>query len=299
MLLRSLKQRVETRTSRNVTMRSAGRQEMVEALQRGHVMEAVLREDRRQEQERMSMGEYTHVSSLIGMCPRQHALAFESGVPIFKKVTGGHRVMWIIGKAVEKHIRTQFINGSPGTLYGGWHCNCGRWSVSGLHREVVTPCLKCGGLPEHYHELPMYDHSNKIVGSPDLPFIHNRKIIIGEIKSVRPEDFDTMERPIGNHVFQAAAYRRLYKLNGFEVDDLVSIVYCTKRFRFGTPYKEFHEDVSVEQWETQMDRAWELAGQFSEYQENRRLPSRVICNTPQQTRARNCPMIAQCFGRNG
>ena len=61
---------------------------------------------------------YTHVTSLIGLCPRQHRIAVEHEIQVTESVTGGHQVMWAIGRAVETHVRKQIIDAGRASVFG-------------------------------------------------------------------------------------------------------------------------------------------------------------------------------------
>lgn len=254
-------------------------------------------QDRLPEMRRLGQPGYVHVSSLIGFCPRRSYLAAESDQRISQSVTGGHRVMWRIGRAVEAHVREQFIHGNRINVFGIWRCLCGHVTHQG-HYPVDRRCERCGDPAEHYHELPLFDHEARVVGNPDLLFRFGQKLAVLEIKSMNKKQWDDLAAPLGDHVFQAVSYARLLRHNRYPTRREVSIVYITKDFRYGSPYKEFHVDSENPRLTGMVDAAFAQARRFHEFQQQGLVPPRELCVSLDGPLARECPMVAPCFNRS-
>lgn len=234
-------------------------------------------QDRLPERERVGGNAegYMHMSSLIATCSRKEILAAQhSGTEQYRNVTGGHRLVWAYGRAAEKHVRGQFIAATGGNLYGRWKCVCGHTEALGWGTDIIgMSCNRCTGPVEHYHEEPIYDHERKIVGNADMPFsVGNDWLVIGECKSMNKVDWDKLEAPLNDHVLQAATYRRLYQNAGWKVHDKVVVLYAVKEFKFGSPYKEFHVDVSSGMMETQVDDILALGEEIAVARAARSIP---------------------------
>ncbi len=110
-------------------------------------------------------GHYTHVSSLIGACSRMHALAAMDDRTIRETVTGGHRVMWAIGRHVEKHIRQQYLLSTNRR----WRSVAGNASASSLSTSVIIRQALLPSLPaglDQYHEYTLFRSRQLDQGQP-------------------------------------------------------------------------------------------------------------------------------------
>lgn len=237
-----------------------------------------------------------HLSSLIDICPRQYALAVQHEVDIRSAVTGAHKVMWKVGRAVESHVRNEFIEGcNYRTVVGTWRCMCGQQTHNGLAPLNAVPCTRCGVHPMIYDELTLVDQSYQICGNPDLLFYHRGKLYVVEIKSMVAHQFDSLTSPLGNHVFQASGYRRLAEINGFEVAPEVILLYTRKDFKYGSPYKQFNVNVDRTNYDRILDAAWESAELVKDSVDNGYIPERTLCSSATCSRAKKCPVVAKCF----
>lgn len=252
-------------------------------------------QDRVPEKVRAMEPGYVHVSSMVGFCGRQLALLRREERPLFRSVTGGHRVMWRIGRAVESHIREQFINSrNRSGILGNWTCACGGSVRRGAFSPVAR-CEVCNQPLNVYGEFTLADRDAKIVGNPDLLFEWQKSVVVVEIKSMNPEQWEKLTAPLGDHIFQAGMYHDLLKANGFTPNKDVVFIYCTKQFKYGSPYKEFHVDVSVPSLTAQRQAIREQVKETMQHIEAGTLPPRTLCASHTSSMAKTCPMVAQCF----
>lgn len=253
-------------------------------------------EDRAPEKSRKGRPGFLHVSSLIGMCARAQVLSVLHGVEVHEAVTGQHRVMWKFGRAVEAHVRDTVIRAKNyADVYGVWKCVCGRTEETGFFNRTRI-CNTCKGKLDVYGELTLYDQEAGIVGNPDLLMRHNGPFVIKEIKSITGDDWNKLEAPLGDHVFQAAMYHHLMKKNGHPVYDEVVIFYTSKHFtKWGSPYKEFHVNVATPHIQQQVTDAVALALSVKVGNAQRAAPPRTVCTVETCTRAKNCPAMNLCF----
>lgn len=253
--------------------------------------------DKKPETSRIGKPGYTHVSSLIGGCVRQYVLATRFNVKILESVTGGHRVMWKIGRAVETHVRDSFLEGTGRQgVYGRWKCQCGKVDHLGLY---PSRGCNCQNEPLKYVEPVLLDEEAKIIGSPDMTLILGNFFFVPvEVKSMNKDDFDDLTAPLPDHIAQAASYRRLYQLQGRRVHDKVIIIYTKKEFKWGSPYKEFHVDCTTDLVQgivnTMVDKATSIATSVAASV----TPERHICQSAANPIAKRCPVAHLCFGMN-
>lgn len=253
-------------------------------------------QDRVPERTRSSIPGYMHVSSLVDMmCPRQYAILIREDRPVFRSVTGGHRVMWNIGRGVESHIRTQYLRGVRRRgVFGRWTCPCGDADRKGFYAPDFK-CSTCSKTASIYKELTVFDPEAKIVGNPDLILEHQKRLVVVEVKSMSAKQWDELERPLGNHIFQAGMYRHLLTLEGYQTHTHVSILYCTKDFKWGSPYKEFHVDASTPERVRTFEAARDYARNLAAHAAAGTLPPRERCETTTSKQAQSCPVVASCF----
>ena len=245
--------------------------------------------DRRPEKIRGGKG-YIHGSALIGICPRRYALQILSGDTGVRPVREQDRIMWAIGRAVEKHIREQFARAVKRRgVIGLWRCKCGKTKREGPY-SPGEKCGSCGQLLSIYREITLFDHEHRIAGNPDLLYLRpdNHKVRTVEVKSKKRELFDELKAPEPTHIVQASIYRRLGIINHMPMDDKVSIIYGSKDYSFrGTAYKEFHVEPTPD---NQLDAMWNNVRPD--------IPPRLAaCPTTSATMAKQCEQCAACFAR--
>jgi hypothetical protein len=238
---------------------------------------------------------YLHLSSLIGICEREQAISQQHAVPSFSSVSGPMKIIWALGRAVEKHIRNSVIVARQWKLiYGKWHCRCRASSHLGEFPEHRT-CPRCDGLLSIYAEPLLVSHEHGVIGSPDLTLIELGWFLATEIKSMNKEQFDALERPLADHILQACGYRHLYKLMGFPVLDVVHVVYARKDFKFGgsrAVYKEY--PIQAAAWQGQVDAMFAAAARVKASREHGVLPERT-CRATDCARAKECTRMNLCF----
>ena len=242
---------------------------------------------------------YTHVSQLIGFCGRRQALQQETGGTQYPR--SGDRIVWAIGKAVEKHVRDSIINARKfHDLLGDWECLCGDSRYSGLYDREYPVCRKCGTPVNRYAELQLMDHEYKVKGSPDLVLVESLGLLPVEIKSMAGNHFKELEAPKPDHVIQAAAYRQILSNQGYAVHPKVILFYTNKQYQYmpNRVYKEFHVQVDGSRWESQVQEAFATNLENRERILRGELPERV-CENERSILAKDCPVWAACFSEHG
>lgn len=244
---------------------------------------------------------YIHASALIDMCPRQWALMLGQEMRVEETVTGAHRVLWAFGRAVEDHVRSQLISGWRSAVYGNWTCVCGGNRHHGFKpASTAQTCGQCGQVPHIYMEMQIVDDEYRVVGSPDIVVRHEDVWVPVEIKSMNRPDWEDLKKPLAAHVAQAAAYRRLIRdVLGLPVHDDVVVLYCSKDFKWGSPYKEFHVNVGTDIVEARMQALFEKAKSVFDAMAQGTIPEERVCGSPAQPRAKKCAVCGPCFARTG
>jgi len=242
---------------------------------------------------------YMHLSSLIDACMREHAISQQhaGGLKVASTVTGAMRIVWRIGRAVEKHIRTGIIEARDHkAVHGVWKCPCEVTKYLGEYQQGRT-CLICRKPVNRYDEPVLKNDFCRVVGSPDLTLIEMGYYMPVEIKSMNKDQFDKLERPLADHILQGCAYRWMYEQLGYPVMDIVPIVYGRKDFKFGggsmSVYKEFHANYF--DWSGQVESMMTNARMIAQHNEAGTLPDRTLCHTVDCARAKKCQRASLCF----
>ena len=265
--------------------------------ERGLITKMVVAEDSKPEPVR-SMRGYTHVSSLVNFCPRQHAICLQED-HIVRHPVAGDRITWRFGRTAEDHVREQIVSFKKrDAIIGKWSCVCGHTEYEGIFDPEHAQCVRCKKQPLKYGELILLDHEHKVRGSPDIVLIEQDGLLVVEIKNTTKQRFENMNRPLADHVFQAAAYREILKNNGYGVTDNVIIFVVSKDWAF-TPnriYKEFSVRVKDERIEQQVQEAFGRNVVAREAIARGSMPLR-ICGSMGDPLARQCPAVVSCFQR--
>ncbi len=229
--------------------------------------------------------EYTHVSSLVDCCTREHILVRRHEVRAVKNWTGAHRLLFTFGRAAEHHVRTHFIEGvGPERIVGGWKGASGT-----IYEGVGSRTLDA---PATYMELTLIDQELMVTGNPDILFLDSEgRIIVIEIKSTTTLAAE-IENAEGNHILQSILYRDLARRMGYAVSPYTLIFYVSKKFRWGSPYREFWIDATSPTYANMTEQAWRFARTIRD--NPRQLPARV-CADHRCTRAKACPVVTNCF----
>lgn len=263
----------------------------------GFVRRVLETQDNQPNRLRVGLPNYVHASSLVDFCPRQTAIARLEERPLFESVTGGHRVMWEVGRGVEKHIRSQYIRAvNRRGVLGRWRCPCEALTRSGYYSDEAV-CDTCQKPAKTYNELTLFDEDNKISGNPDILIDHDGAVVPVEIKSMVAKSWEELTEPKPDHVLQVSMYGHLLRANNRPTLDTGVIIYCTKDFKFGSPYKEYHVDFTAAAVRMAVARAVADAQAVVSAAAQGILPPRILCPTPTCGKAKRCPVVAGCFNR--
>lgn len=269
----------------------------VDTVEDNFIKNLVEEQDTQSEASRMKEG-YIHASSLLKFCPRAYRIAAVDEVTLTEGVTSAQRVMWMIGRAVEHHVRTQVI-ASIGrkNVYGLWRCHCGDHEYEGVFKEGSF-CRSCAKEALNYYEATAFDHTRRIGGNPDLQLIVGGKRMVVEIKSINKKDFDALLRPQGSHIFQASSYHRILTDSGVDTHPVAAIFYVSKDFSFrGSPYREFHI-TPADTYEV-IDLTYNEVDRLRSSEDGGQLPVRLsACQSISSPTAKACPLAVNCFSRN-
>jgi len=222
--------------------------------------------DRIPEPSRLSEdSEYIHVSSLLDLCPRQYWIARKHKVKLSSSPYSSDRIVWEIGKSLERYIVKQ---------------------LKDYHGEELIKSNRV-----------LFNERYKITGAPDVEIaVGSKVIVIAEIKTINKRDFDKLKKPVTEHVLQAALYKWIYDNSGSDKShDTVILLYVAKDYSRNSPYKEFHVDVNKPVIQSGVEQALELAWELKEAREIDSIPDRWICDRQDCTRSKQCPVSYLCW----
>lgn len=250
---------------------------------------------------------HVHVSSLSGdFCARHYAIAQHEDLQLYETLTGGHKVTFKIGRAVEEHIRDNLIKGvGRENIYAQWTCECQKGKLvpeEGTFRYGLwKPALcKCGKPLDTLEEPAIKDNEHGVSGRPDLVIYKDKTLHITEIKSIKKDStaygpgWDEIAEPLESHIKQNIFYPPLLRSLNLPVSPVVTFVYCTKDFKFGSPYKTFQIDTSEPKYEKIRQELLLEAKQVKDFIDGGPSPPR-ICQSEASKLAKKCPVSFRCF----
>lgn len=248
-------------------------------------------------------GTHTHVSDLVGKCPR--ALALMSHFPethVVDTIRPGVGVTFAIGSAIGDYIvKTALRTFGHAEVYADWSCFCGETHQIGVkddYKDVRCPtCLS--GLVRH-HEFLMQDEEYRITGSVDLVAKIQDALYFTEVKSIAGNGFAGLNRAMPDHVSQVLLYWWLARRLGYSVHSTVSILYVNKEWTYKSPFREFvieAEDLVDKQHVLQpyLDDALLLVPFKKKEGSLDKLPVRP-CPSKSSPQSKKCVVSAECWG---
>jgi hypothetical protein len=228
-------------------------------------------QDRVPELSRLSEdSEYIHVSSLLDLCPRQYWIARKHRVTLRSSPFSADRIVWEIGKSLERHVVKQL------RAYHG--------------AELVQTNNSLIDDDEYF-----------IVGAPDVEItVDQNTVVIAEVKTMNKTDFDKLKSPIADHILQVALYQWLFNKvigsQGFRrAHDTVIILYVCKDYARNSPYKEFHVNVNTPVVQSGVETALELAAELKDARDKDEIPERWVCDRQDCARSKKCAVSHLCW----
>ena len=246
--------------------------------------------------------ETIHVSSVIrgDWCPRAYLIHSRHMQGQSENVLSQQRIVWIIGRAAEHHVRVQFIKmHGRHRVVGNWTCGCGATEVSGPG-SLTAVCQTCGGPVADYGELLLIDTDRRLSGNPDLVFITSSGgLEIVEIKSIKKDDFDKLFKANPQHVLQCRSYVRLLKSKFPEKKIGGRVLYVAKDYinPRTSPYLEFElTDAMNENADLILDTLNQSVDTTRAHEEQGTYPDRLpVCASMKSPRAKACTACSLCF----
>lgn len=243
-------------------------------------------------------GEYLHVSDLLGKCMRKIALteAFNLSMPS-KFIHEAMALTFAQGVALHDHVKGRMVAGHGDNMYGSWSCKCGAVHVGPTLLKSVKPkvCDVCDTPVTRYHELELRDPDLMVIGSPDITIYLPKHDVYYpiEIKSIKHEEWDALNRAKPDHVLQVLFYWYLLKKLGYRVPSQISVLYVSKGFMFKSPYKEFL--VYPEKNISRLDDYLEEARALKAARSGGEIPPRSFCTSRECREAKDCHVVNLCF----
>jgi len=247
-------------------------------------------------------GGYLHVSDLIGKCIRARALQARYNMqPPPQLLTLSDQFTFAQGDAIHDKAKEIAVRNDPKRAWGKWTCRCKylRHDEPCTFAEVEPEvCPYCKSPVDQYAEVSIFNDDLGVVGNPDL-LMYERAVDahhVNELKSIAPDKYKELVRPLPAHVLQTTAYWQLMKWDGYRLTDRISIGYITKGWQFGStlPLKTFTIKVAPEL--PRLDEYWAFAREYKALvaDPKRALPDRV-CRTRDDTLAKQCNVCGVCF----
>ena len=234
-----------------------------------------------------------HPSQIYYMCPKQTALdtIYPENIPTSTHGPALERIFGI-GHALHEWIQNRWVGRSK-KLIGEWLCRaCGTRTEGSMPEE----CESCGAAwtAITYIEPTLRHEALNIVGHCDGIVLLDEEKYVFEIKTINPDAFDKLKKPLPANYFQVNIYMHLTDI------PRAVILYINKS---NGRLKEFHLERDDSVWSRVRNKiGWvyafmrELRAAHGEipYGTLDAMPS--ACSTPTYWRAERCHQSGPCFG---
>jgi hypothetical protein len=249
-----------------------------------------------------------HVSDLSNFCLRRYILCRQHNIPFnkIKSIPIGTGFTFDIGNKVQDIIFTRVAHFKIEKMIGIWVCPICNTQYDGLKPAACSKCnpphgfnsFKYKELKLHYNITDKKNNVHTITGNIDLPILYadDKTILIHEIKSIKPDDFDTMDAPLPNHQIQLKGYLWLAKKNknkykhlGFKFHTKSGIILYASKLAKVEPFKVFQVNLDIAT-EKIFDK---IEKDLKTFSNRNKLPR--ICQSSYSKKARNCPEVNACW----
>lgn len=244
-------------------------------------------------------GEYTHVSDLVYKCMRMVALAGDLHIPVPTEANWqSMKLIHAMGHASAKYIENIVLNQTD-KIFGYWRCVCGAHRIGPCKKSdlIPDPCGECNQSPSIYDEMTFTNEEYGLIGNCDLAIMEEGDfLLLTELKSISKKQFDDLSDAKPDHKLQLLMYYWMAVQAGYRVHPSLSVFYSCREWMIGNPFKEFM--LPADTAERRVEPMLREATAIKEWRDNDGpIPERTWCNRPEDTRAKNCGMCAECFTR--
>jgi hypothetical protein len=238
-----------------------------------------------------------HVSHILSNCVRQKALGKVLKVPLPSQTLWDRQgVTFAIGNAVGDFVVEKMMR-ADNRVFGTWGCACKATTIEAMQTFAADhKCNECGTGCTNYLELHLKAEDYMLQGHCDLALAWGDKLYLVEVKSTNEKGAnDVKNKAKMDHIIQLVFYMWMAKRAGMAVHDTASILYVKKEWGMGSPYIEhvidYNEKVHL------LDPYLEEAVEYYEFWQSGVLPSRKVCSTMEDNKAKGCMFCHECFAR--
>jgi hypothetical protein len=245
-----------------------------------------------------------HVSDLVDcFCPRKYALCIKNNTPFHVKkwLSVAQSFTFEIGRAFQSIVVSRYKK--AGILIGTWRClSCGR-----KYFGIGDKCPNCSREDLLKYEdttLVLDKYGVDVVGNVDILAVRPpNEIVAVEVKSIKPDSFDTLTEPELMHTRQISLYLWLLKTGAkiackhsniniadYKFNTSSGVVkYCSKTYK-QMPFKTFKVTPNP-QLLAEVESKLRIVKKFTK---DGKIP-KAICTSKSNLMARNCSCRDTCF----
>jgi len=154
---------------------------------------------------------YLRASGLYKVCARRESFLMERpAMRVVEAFSPGRRMNFDVGHALHWWWQNRYL-GPMGRLWGNWFCaRCDKVVTQGLMPKRCPGCNQGYKKVLTYEELSLKDERLKYTAHPDglLVDAPGPPRLLFELKTKKPEGFETLKKPDGEHRIQVHAYMR-------------------------------------------------------------------------------------------
>jgi len=232
-----------------------------------------------------------HISDLVNICPRAVWFARKTGKNFrFKRTYPKPMVLAFTYGILIQNLLAKYSS----YLISKWKCfQCGE-----THYLSYGKSLKCNRknmkLEEYYLNLSRGWFT--LTGSVDALIRVGKQVFIAEIKSIRPEDFDSLEEPLFDHIFQTCGYLWMYNNKFVKKDPAFELFHVSNEKAYIIYFKKDFKKIAIKPYLVDK-KEYNLHHRIPELLKqivSKEIPERT-CRTKLSPNAKKCMFREECF----
>ncbi len=235
-------------------------------------------------------------------CPREEALLDIQGVKVGKGmyIPTALRVTFDMGNAMAKALLEEWV---PDSVVGNWNCRrCGAQRT--MTGKPKPGCTKHEDCIWEYEEVRVMSEQCGASGGIDMLFSAGTpKLLVTELKTINPDEFEKIVAPLPEHRLRTALYLKLWAESNSPYKDQINlhegrVLYCSrgygkKNLDFDGEILPFKEYV-VKRDDDSLSPILKKATQLKVFRDEGKMPA-GICNTALDKAAKQCSSCVACF----
>ncbi|RLC49241.1 MAG: hypothetical protein DRH57_00025 [Candidatus Cloacimonadota bacterium] len=235
---------------------------------------------------------YFHVSDLPTICPRAVYYSRKTNMPFRKSPVYAKPVMLAYAYGI---LIQHFFSRYSSYLISKWRCPKCKSVYYLSYRDWNR--IPCKHLVQEDYRLELSNKKFKLVGNIDALYKDPTGIYIAEIKSINARQFDDLQEPLFDHVFQVLTYLWMFKRKKVKLDEGLQKFHIRKDKAVVLYFKKDFQNLQIKPFFVDKNE-YSIENRIKEllmHLFNPTKDSPKICNSRLSPPARKCVFRSICF----